>query len=159
MSNRHRDHFIEQKVAQRSGGGYFSNIVSYFWKEEEKKDSISQEERDQFNKEFQDQVDLRQRKKEADGQGTDPDAKVDYKLKFSIKSGVVKLEDPQHDSCQLKAEGFTINCDVKRSNNIHLQAVNKSLDIEVEVNGTKKCLIERLVSQLPVLELWSLDVN
>jgi hypothetical protein len=46
MSNRHRDYFIEQKVAQRSGGGYLSNIVSYFWKEEEKKDTVTQEERD-----------------------------------------------------------------------------------------------------------------
>jgi hypothetical protein len=59
---------------------------------------------------------------------------------------VVKLEDPQHDSCQLKVEGLTINFDVKRSNNIHLRAVNKCLDIEVKVNGAKKSLIEHSVS-------------
>ena len=76
----------------------------------------------------------------------DPDAKVDYKVKFAIKRGVAKLEDPQHDSCQLKVEGLTINCDVKRSNNIHLKVKNKCLDIEVKVNGTKKSMIEHSVS-------------
>jgi hypothetical protein len=46
MSKRHRDHFIEQKVAQRSGTGFWGTVVSYFSKEEEKKDALSQEELD-----------------------------------------------------------------------------------------------------------------
>ena len=142
MSKRHRDHFIEKKVAQRSGTGLWGTFVSYFSKEEEKKDAVSQEELDQLYKEFQDQIDLRQRNNEADGQGTDPDAKVDYKVQFTIKRGVAELEDPQHDSCQLRVEGLTLNCDVKRSNNFQLKVQNKCLDIEVKVNGAKKYLIE-----------------